>query len=367
MSFLKINNNFFKTGCYILVLFLVDATWAMWHPRHFMRGLYLSNNIINTDIGYMNLQNVDHNACQINGANVPNQIALGSDVFTRNLCGQLVTVKVGDSEVQGMVIDALDAANRVMVSPNLFEQFSTLDTGIVQGSVILPPGSQVTQNNVASFLLPSNATVLSPSLSPVSISYDQSSSLPEKSISDLQGTLEGKQIGNVPIMQAPTVQAPMDINDGYQHVLYQSNPADSNDMSFYYDLNGAGTCGPANGISSYIESNGYAMCEPNAGYQTLRERNTNNIVAIPVSLLSQNKAAYCGKRIIATVNGVERKDLNLVVWDGCVANDANGNGGLDLSSTMFAELVGAERCGEGRIQNELSWKIIDEQLIDWHE
>lgn len=86
----------------------------------------------------MNFQNVDHNACQIDGANVPNQIALPSTIFTNNLCGQQVTVKVGNSEVQGTVIDALETAKRVMLSPNLFEQFSPLDTGIVQGFLVLP-------------------------------------------------------------------------------------------------------------------------------------------------------------------------------------------------------------------------------------
>jgi len=284
---------------------------------------------------------------QIDGINVADQIAVGSDLFTKNLCGQQVTVKVGETEVQGTVIDALDTANRVMLSPNLFEQVSTLDTGIVQGVLVLP--------TLDSQTLDSQSFSSSPSFPVSSVSVTTSATTSD---------VDKKQMGILPIIQD---QAPLDINDGYQHVLYQSNPTDSNDISFYYDVNGAGTCGPANGISSYPETTSYAMCEPNAGYQTLKERNTNNIVAIPVSLLSRNKAAFCGKRVIATVNGIERADLKLAIWDGCVANDAPGNGGLDVSSTTFADLVGSERCAEGRIKNELSWRIVDEQLIHWHQ
>lgn len=286
-------------------------------------------------IGYMNFQNVDHNACQIDGANVPNQIALSKNIFTNNLCGQQVTVKVGNYEVQGTVIDALDTANRVMLSPNLFEQFSPLDTGIVQGFLVLPSP---------------------PSLSSLSVSTSVSTS-----ISDF-GDVEKKRIGTVPVIQD---QAPMDINDGYQHVLYQSNPADSNDISFYFSSDGTGgKCGPANNINFFPESNAFSSCEPNSGYQTLRQRNNDNIVAIPISLM--DKAKYCGKRVIVTINGQERDDLPLVVWDNCLECGRAGNGGLDFSSNMFAELVGVERCAEGRIKNELSWRIVDEQIMDWY-
>jgi hypothetical protein len=297
-------------------------------------------------VGYMNLQSTTHNACQIDGSHVENQLALGSNIFDPTLCGQQVSVVIGGTTMNGVVIDALDSSNRIMVSPNMFERVASLDTGIVQGSLLLPD-----RQNVASYSEPSNATT---SLSSMTQLYALSASPFEKE----------KQVGTIPTAQD---QTPLDISDGYQHILYQSNPADSNDITFYYDINGAGPCGPVNGIASFSETNGYAACEPSAGYQTLKERNTNNIVAIPVSLLSQNKASFCGKRVVATVNGVERNDLNLVIWDSCVANDARGNGGLDVSSTIFADLVGTDRCGEGRIKNELSWRIVDDQLIDWHE
>jgi hypothetical protein len=295
-------------------------------------------------VGYMNLQSTTQNACQIDGSHVENQLALGSNFFHPNLCGQQVSVVVGSTTMSGTVIDALESSNRVMVSSNMFEEVASLDTGIVQGTLLLSDAQQPEEPQIEKVNDDGHEAGIS--------TVDQK----QKQMNVIDSSLK---IGQP--------QYPIDISDNYRHVLYQSNPHDTNDISFYYDINGAGPCGAINGILNYPETNGYAQCEPNAGYQTLKQRNTNNIVAIPVSLLTQNKAAFCGKRIIASVNGVERTDLKLVVWDGCVANDASGNGGLDVSSSIFAELVGIERCGEGRIKNELTWRIVDEQVIDWHE
>ena len=133
------------------------------------------------------------------------------------------------------------------------------------------------------------------------------------------------------------------------------------DATFYYDINGGGTCGPANGISSYPETGGYCMCEwNNPSPKTLGSYNTNNIVAIPNQLLRNNLSKYCGKKVVVTIDGKERDDLNLFVWDGCEA--CNANDGLDFSSTTFGDLFGANRCPAGRIKGELSWKIVDEQV-----
>jgi len=143
------------------------------------------------------------------------------------------------------------------------------------------------------------------------------------------------------------------------HVLYQGR----GDATFYYDITGVGPCGPANGIRSpFPENQGYAMCEwtsPNP--KRLIQYGTNNIVAIPNQLLRPNIRKFCGKRVIVSVNGKERSDLRLVVWDGCEA--CNGNGGLDFSSTIFAKLFGQNRCAAGRIKGEITYKIVDEQVI----
>ena len=133
------------------------------------------------------------------------------------------------------------------------------------------------------------------------------------------------------------------------------------DATFYYDINGGGTCGPANGISSYPETEGFSMCEwNNPTPRTLGSYNTNNIVALPNQILNGNLSKYCGKKVVVTIDGKERDDLNLYIWDGCEA--CNANNGLDFSSTIFGDLFGEGRCGEGRIEGELSWKIVDEQV-----
>ena len=133
------------------------------------------------------------------------------------------------------------------------------------------------------------------------------------------------------------------------------------DATFYYDINGGGTCGPANGISAYPETGGYCMCEgSNPNPRVLGDYGTNNIVAMPNSLLGGNLGTYCGKKVIVSVDGQERDDLDLFIWDGCEA--CNANDGLDFSSTIFGDLFGEDRCGEGRISGELSWRIVDEQV-----
>lgn len=89
--------------------------------------------------------------------------------------------------------------------------------------------------------------------------------------------------------------------------------------TLYYDINGGGTCGPANGWSSFPETQGYAMCEPWTNPKTLAQRGTNRIVALPVSMMTGNLDKYCGKEVSATYNG--RTIDGLIAWDGCAACD----------------------------------------------
>lgn len=127
--------------------------------------------------------------------------------------------------------------------------------------------------------------------------------------------------------------------------------------TLYYDMNGGGTCGPINGWYSYAETGGYAMCEPNSGYKTLAERGSNRVVAIPSNMLQGNQAKYCGKEISVTYNG--NTVNNLILWDGCAA--CNSNGGLDFSSTVFAEVFGENNCGAGKLGG-MTWEILDRQI-----
>jgi hypothetical protein len=61
-----------------------------------------------------------------------------------------------------------------------------------------------------------------------------------------------------------------------------------------------------------------------------------------------------------SVDGKERTDLDLVVWDGF---KDQGDSGLRFSSTIYAELFGKRRCNQRRISGELSWRIVDEEII----
>ncbi len=371
-------------------------------------------------VGYMYQQNQDHNACQINGANVQNQIALGTDVFNHALCGQSVQVVVGSTTVQGTVIDVLDSSNRLMVSPDLFTQFAPLDTGIVQGSLILPNINNVNNvNNVNSvnsltnayesfsyFLdFPSNSYSFStdhsvPPAPPSTPFTPLQSFAPTPLTTFLNGNANSDSNGNAgnntsPLLPVVTltnangiigsienplkedrlgIQQPLknigdvkDINENYQHVLYSSNPSDSNDATFYYDASGGpGACGAVNGIKSFPESNGVTYCEKNEGYKTISERGTDNLVAMPYNILSsgQNKALLCGKRIIVHIDGKKRDDLKLFLGDACAK--CSDNGGLDFSSNIFAELFGYDECGKGRIPNRMSYEIVDEKVVDWY-
>lgn len=135
------------------------------------------------------------------------------------------------------------------------------------------------------------------------------------------------------------------------------------DAGYYYDINGGGTCGPVIGINSFPMTNHRPMCEGYNSHRTLRDYETNNIVAIPGRLFKHYKGALCGKRVIVSVNGKERTDLNLVVWDGYLDN---GDSGLRFSSTIYAELFGKNKCAKRIISGELSWRIVDDEIIRYN-
>lgn len=116
--------------------------------------------------------------------------------------------------------------------------------------------------------------------------------------------------------------------------------------TLYYDINGGGTCGPANGWTHFAETGGFTMCEPWTGPKTIAQRGTNRIVALPVSMMTGNLEKYCGKEVVAHYNG--KTVSGLIAWDGCAACD-QGNG-IDFSSSVFGELVGTDNCGAGKVQ-----------------
>ncbi|CAG8976324.1 hypothetical protein HYALB_00005731 [Hymenoscyphus albidus] len=139
------------------------------------------------------------------------------------------------------------------------------------------------------------------------------------------------------------------------------------DATFYYDVHGGGTCGAVNGISAYAEVGGYTYCEPSDASQakTLAQRGTNNIVAMPQNLITGNASKYCGKKVVVTWEGKKRTDLELFIWDSCAS--CTGDEGLDFSSTIFAQLAGEKNCAQGRIENKMTWEIVDETVLQWKQ
>ncbi|KAL7008852.1 hypothetical protein EMMF5_001598 [Cystobasidiomycetes sp. EMM_F5] len=132
------------------------------------------------------------------------------------------------------------------------------------------------------------------------------------------------------------------------------------DGTFYYDVNGAGTCGPVNGVYSFPETHGIAMCEPYTKYKNLAQRNSNKVVAISASAMRGNLAQWCGKEVVISYKG--NTIGGFVLWDGCASCDSTN--GIDLSSTEFGNLIGAANCGMGRVGG-VSWKVTSNQLWDY--
>ncbi|RYE17624.1 MAG: hypothetical protein EOP45_15490, partial [Sphingobacteriaceae bacterium] len=289
----------------VLIFSIFSSGSAVWyHPRQFARLALFTNAPRNENqvmVGYMNTQISNANACQMATFDIPNQIAIGSNMFHPDMCGQEAEIDVGDKKVQGIIIDALDDKDRVMVSSNLFDQFSDRDVGIVSGTICLPYA--VTPNAAKSSLVlpvPNTLSVMG-KMTEAAAKVTGSSNIVQN-----QNPIEQGQI--------PIDPAPKNLDQGYQHVLYQSNPQQSTDASFYFSADGlGGICGKVNNVNYMPESDGFTSCEPNTGYKTLRERNNDNIVAIPLNLM--NKSLYCGKKVIVTINGKERDDLELVIWD----------------------------------------------------
>jgi hypothetical protein len=78
---------------------------------------------------------------------------------------------------------------------------------------------------------------------------------------------------------------------------------------------------PRQGITAYPELSVATMCEPWQAPKTVKERNTNLIVALPQSMMAGKTKEYCGKEVIATFEG--KTIGGLVAWDGCMACNDN--------------------------------------------
>ena len=139
------------------------------------------------------------------------------------------------------------------------------------------------------------------------------------------------------------------------------------DASFYYDINKNDLCTKIMKIKNYSELNGNTMCDTynmTMKPPTLRNRNTNYIVAIPNNMLLNNRKKYCGKEIIVKTKNTQLTTKHkLIIWDGC--KKCNDNGGLDFSGSVFVELFGNKSCSKGRLHN-IKWEIVNNQLLEFN-
>ncbi|KAJ3066051.1 hypothetical protein HDU98_010616 [Podochytrium sp. JEL0797] len=160
-----------------------------------------------------------------------------------------------------------------------------------------------------------------------------------------------------PVVQPPTTTAPAPA-PGPQPPTSSANIliSGSGSGTYYYDIYNQ-VCP---GFTHYAENQGITACEPSTGYQTLAQRNNNNIVAIAVDQLSANKAGLCGKRVVVKYNG-EEVEGNFVVWDACVAC----TGGVKIDFSLGAlEKIEPAACHMGVVPG-FSWEVTDEQVIPW--
>jgi hypothetical protein len=146
------------------------------------------------------------------------------------------------------------------------------------------------------------------------------------------------------------------INGLVKNVLYSGKGLGS----YYYDAFG-GLC-PLEKVP-YPENQGIASCEsyfagPNQ--VPISAHKNNNLIAIDNTLLQQpgGRAKFCGKRVIVRYNGV-LVDKPFIVWDGCGAclNGAR----LDFSREALMD-IDPQACDLGLLP-EISWKVVDEQLM----
>lgn len=182
----------------------------------------------------------------------------------------------------------------------------------------------------------------------------------QASTSTATGGVFQQKSSSAPPAPSSTASAP---GTSSNNVLLTSVAGQTVDATMYYDINGAGTCGAAQGITNFGIEGGYTLCEPSDVSQakTLKQRGTNNIVAMSNTILGANKAKYCGKKVVVTWEGKVRDDLDLFIWDGCEA--CNANDGLDFSSTIFGTIT--NDCAAGRIPDKMSWEIVDDTVLPY--
>ncbi|GFR40019.1 hypothetical protein Agub_g554 [Astrephomene gubernaculifera] len=154
---------------------------------------------------------------------------------------------------------------------------------------------------------------------------------------------------------SPSPKASPSPNNGGS-VLYSG----SGSGTYYFDIKTTCPSEPR----GYPETDGYPSCAswtPGPNQQTLRQVNTNNVVAIDNNVLSANRAKLCGKKVLVYRNGVQVKAPDggdFFVWDGCAA--CIGGGRIDFSVSGLKS-VSADGCNQGVVPG-VSWQVVDVQV-----
>jgi hypothetical protein len=140
-------------------------------------------------------------------------------------------------------------------------------------------------------------------------------------------------------------------------VLYEMSDSSA---TYYYDV--ASPC--PQDTSGYPETDGYPTCTSwEGGAKTIRQYNTDNIVAIDNTVLTADtRAQLCGKKVLVFKDGqqVAAPDGgDFFVWDGCEA--CRGGGRIDFSATG-ARMVDGDACSLGVVPG-VSFQVVDEQVL----
>ncbi|GMG10247.1 hypothetical protein BDV35DRAFT_398725 [Aspergillus flavus] len=133
--------------------------------------------------------------------------------------------------------------------------------------------------------------------------------------------------------------------------------------TYYYDIKQVNVCG----TSFTFQNAGPIQCSW-AKALSLTDLNSNYVVAMNRTQLAEDLTAFCGKRVIVSVNG-EPSDLPLFIGDGCercsygsgsnAVWDPHGAPGLDFSLSALSELS-ASAWDKGHVP--ITWEIVDEVI-----
>lgn len=136
--------------------------------------------------------------------------------------------------------------------------------------------------------------------------------------------------------------------------------------TYYYDIKQVQSCG--NNFA--LQNTGSVECSQMTAL-SLDQIDSEYLVAMNHSQLVGNMTAYCGKRVIVSVNGIP-SPLPLFIGDGCqrcgtgpassVVWDSNGAPGLDFSYSALSDLS-PNACADGHLS--IDWEIVDETLYSF--